>query len=89
MVMFAKLKYRFDSTLILCRLWAYSSKDTMGESRNDILRHPWDSSDAAVPLQYRWRHGAVLPVPVLASLLLRVHQEAEEGAVETGSKYPG
>jgi hypothetical protein len=83
------VKYRFDSAVIVCRLWAYRSQDTMGKSSDDLLRHPGDSPDAAVPIQHRRRHGAVLPVPVLASLLLRLHQEAEERAVEAGKKYAG
>jgi hypothetical protein len=48
----------------------------MGKSGDDLLRHPGDSHDAAVPLEYRRHHGAVVPIPVLASVLLRVHQEA-------------
>ena len=83
----AAVRYRFDSSVAFCRLWAHSSQDTMGKSSDDLLRHPGDSPDAAVPVKHRRRHGAVLPVPVLASLLLRLHQEAEEGVVEAGKKY--
>jgi hypothetical protein len=61
----------------------------MGKSSDHLLRHPGDSPDAAVPVQHRRRHGPVLPFPVLASLLLRVHQEAEEGVVEAWKKYEG
>jgi len=85
----ATVKYLFDSAVIVCRLRAYRSQDTMGKSSDYLLRHPGDSPDAAVPIQHRRCHGAVLPVPVLANLLLRLHQEAEERAVEAGKKYAG
>jgi hypothetical protein len=61
----------------------------MGESSDDLLRHLGYSHDAAVPLEYRGHHGAVLPVPILASVLLCVHQEAKEGDVQAGPKYKG
>jgi hypothetical protein len=47
----------------------------MGKSSDDLLRHLGDSYDAVVPLEYRRHHGAVVPVPVLASVLLCMHQE--------------
>jgi hypothetical protein len=59
----------------------------VGESGNDILRHPGDSPDAAVSVEYRRHHGSVVPLPVLEGVLLRVHQEAEEGAVQAGTQY--
>jgi hypothetical protein len=61
----------------------------MGKSSDDILRHLGNSHDAVVPLEYRRHHGAVVPVPVLASMLLRMHQEAKEGALKAGPKYEG
>ena len=87
--MSATVKCRFDSSVTFCRLRSYRSQDTMGKSSDDLLRNPWDSPDAAVPIEHRRRHGPVLPVPVLASLLLRLHQEAEERAVEAWKEYEG
>jgi hypothetical protein len=60
----------------------------MGQSSDDILRYPWDSPDAVVSVEYWRHHGAVLPVPVLASVLLCVHQKTEERGLQAGAKYP-
>ena len=62
----------------LCRLWAHRAEDAVGEGGHHLLRHPGDPPDAALPLQHRRHHGAELPFPVLESVLLRLHQEAEE-----------
>lgn len=61
----------------------------MGKSSDDLLRHLGDSHDVAVSLEYRRHHGAVLPVPVLASMLLCLHQEAKEGTLQAGQKSEG
>jgi hypothetical protein len=60
----------------------------VGEGSDDILRYPGDSPDAAMSVQYRGHHGAVIQIPLLASVLLCVHQEAEESALEAGAKRP-
>ncbi|PSN35996.1 hypothetical protein C0J52_20005 [Blattella germanica] len=59
----------------------------MGESGDHLLRDPRHPPDAAVPLQHWRHHGPELPVPVLASLLLRLHQEAQEGHVPQRAQH--
>lgn len=59
----------------------------MGQGRDHILRNPWNPPDAPVPFEH-WRHyGYVLQVPLLESLLLRLHEEAQEETVQGEQKH--
>ena len=65
------------------RVRAHRAKNPDGQSGDHLVRHRGHPADAAVPVQHRRRDGPVLPIPVLARVLLRVHQRSTTEAEVT------
>lgn len=63
---------------VMYRLWSHRAENALRKSDDYLLRNPRHSSDAALSVQYRRHNGALVPLPVLADLLLRLHTAAEE-----------
>ncbi|KAJ8953703.1 hypothetical protein NQ314_007312 [Rhamnusium bicolor] len=50
----------------------------MGESCNNILRHPGNTVDAALSIEHRRYNGHLIQISLLEGVLLRVHEKTEE-----------
>ena len=47
---------------IFFRIWTYCTKNSGGQDRDDILRHPGDTNHGHLLVQHRRRHGKGLQV---------------------------